>query len=82
MFSKVGQEPTGDPFNADPKWIEIEGKNAPFNPMINAGAILIASMMPEEAPEQRRENFLAFVRGACGNEKVDVDASVFRSETQ
>jgi len=82
VFSRVGREPTGDPFDADPKWIEIEGKNAPFNPMINSGAILIASMMPEEAPEQRRENFLAFVRNACNNENIAVDDSVFRSETE
>ncbi|MCH7930949.1 MAG: glutaminase A, partial [Proteobacteria bacterium] len=82
VFSRVGREPTGDPFDADPKWIEIEGKKAPFNPMINAGAILIASMMPEEVPEQRRENFLAFVRNACNNENIDVNDSVFRSETE
>jgi len=82
VFSRVGREPTGDPFDADPKWIEIEGKNSPFNPMINAGAILIASMMPEETPEQRRENFLAFVRNACNNENIAVDDSVFRSETE
>ena len=82
VFSRVGREPTGDPFDSDPKWIEIEGKNAPFNPMINSGAILIASMMPEEAPEQRRENFLAFVRNACNNENIAVDDSVFRSETE
>ena len=82
VFSRVGREPTGDPFDADPKWIEIEGQKAPFNPMINAGAILVASMMPEEAPEQRRENFLTFVREACNNKNIDVDNSVFRSETE
>ena len=82
VFSRIGREPTGDPFDADPKWIEIEGKQAPFNPMINAGAILIASMMPEEAPEERRANFLDFVRRACNNERIDVDEAVFRSELE
>ncbi len=82
VFSRVGQEPTGDPFDADPKWIKIEGKNAPFNPMINSGAILIASMMPEETPRQRRKNFLDFVRKVCNNENITVDESVFRSETE
>ncbi len=82
VFSRVGREPTGDPFYADPKWIEIAGRNAPFNPMINSGAILIASMMPEETPDERRENFLAFVRNACSNENIAVDKSVFRSETE
>jgi glutaminase len=82
VFSRVGREPTGDPFDADPKWIEIEHKQGPFNPVINAGAILIASMLPEETAEQRRENYLAFVRTACENEEIAVDDAVFRSEAE
>ena len=82
VFSKVGREPTGDPFDADPNWIEIEHRKVPFNPVINAGAILITSMFPEDTPEQRRENFLAFVRKACRNNDIDVDAAVFQSETE
>jgi len=81
VFSRVGREPTGDPFDADPKWIAIGDRQAPFNPMINAGAILIASMLPEETPEARRENFLAFVRSACNRENIAADDGVFRSET-
>ena len=82
VFSKVGREPTGDPFDADPNWIEIEHRKVPFNPVINAGAILIASMFLENTPEQRRENFLAFVRKACRNNDIDMDDAVFRSETE
>jgi len=82
VFSRVGREPTGDPFDSDPKWTEIEGKEVPFNPMMNAGAILLVSMLPEEDPEQRRANFLAFVQKACSNKDIDVDENVFRSETE
>ena len=81
VFSRVGRESTGDPFDADPKWIEIEHKQAPFNPVINAGGILLASMLPEDTPEQRRENLLTFVRKASKNKDIDVDDAVFRSET-
>jgi glutaminase len=80
VFSKVGREPTGDPFDANPKWVEINNKRWPFNPMINAGAILLASMLPEETSEHRRESFLRFVRQVCKNPKIVVDDAVYRSE--
>ena len=82
VFSKMGREPTGDPFDADPKWLEVEEKQVPFNPVINAGAILMASMLPEETAEARRESFLAFVRRACKDDSIDVDASVHKSERE
>jgi len=80
VFSKVGREPTGDPFDANPKWVEINNQRWPFNPMINAGAILLASMLPEDEAEKRRENFLSFVRQVCKNSKIEVDDAVYRSE--
>ena len=42
----------------------------------------MASMLPEETAEQRRENFLAFLRKACKNKEIDMDDAVFRSETE
>ncbi len=80
VFSRVGREPTGDPFDANPKWVEINNKRWPFNPMINAGAILLASMLPEETSEQRRESFVRFVQQVCKNPKIEVDDAVYRSE--
>ena len=80
VFSKVGREPTGDHFDADPKWITIDGKPWPFNPMINSGAILITSMLPEETCTARRESFLEFVRKVCRNPGIDVDQAVYESE--
>ncbi len=82
VFSRMGREPTGDPFDADPKWLEVDNKQVPFNPVINAGAILMASMLPEETAEARRENFLAFVRKACKDDHIDVDTSVHKSESE
>ena len=78
----MGREPTGDPFDADPKWTEIERRQVPFNPVINAGAILLASMLPEESAEKRRKKFRDFVRKACRNDDISVDKGVFRSETE
>ena len=80
VFSRVGREPTGDQFDADPKWVTLDGNKCPFNPMINAGTILITSMMPEASSAGRRESFLKFVREACGNPSIDLDQRVFESE--
>ncbi len=49
VFKRIHKEPTGDPFNADPKTTKSKGgeKRIPFNPMINVGAIFITSLFPE-----------------------------------
>ena len=44
VFSKVGMEPSGDPFNSIRK-LETSSRKKPYNPMINAGAIAVASMI-------------------------------------
>ena len=44
VFSKVGMEPTGDPFNSIRK-LETSRRKKPYNPMINAGAIAVCSMI-------------------------------------
>ena len=48
VFKYVGKEPSGGSFN-EMKWTEEMdgGVKLPFNPMINAGAIAIASMIPD-----------------------------------
>ena len=80
VFSRVGREPTGDPFDANPKWVEINNTRWPFNPMINAGAILLASMLPEETSEQRRNGFVEFIQQVCKNPKIKIDDAVYSSE--
>ena len=50
VFQYVGKEPSGEPFN-QLKWKLFEDektkRRVPFNPMINAGAIIISAMIPE-----------------------------------
>lgn len=82
VFSRFGREPTGEPFDANPKWVEIDHKRWPFNPVTNAGAILLASMLPEDTSEGRQDSFVSFVRQVCKNPKIEIDAAVYQSEYQ
>src|SRR5262249_35355044 len=72
----VGVEPTGNPFNAivlDPK------TNRPMNPMVNAGAIAVAGLVPGEDPTARLNRVLEMFGGYLG-EKPSVNMEVFMSE--
>ena len=43
MFDHVGVEPSGEAFNS---LVELDNRsNRPFNPMINSGAITVASLL-------------------------------------
>lgn len=72
----VGVEPSGDAFNS----IELEARtHRPHNPMINAGAIAAASLVPGEGPAERLNNVLDTFGRYAGRE-LGVDMAVFTSE--
>ena len=75
---RVGVEPSGDAFNS----ISFHPQTgAPFNPMINAGAIASTSLVNGDTPEaqwQRIESALAAYMGR----DISVDESVYRSESE
>ena len=78
VFSRVGKEPTGEPFNSGLRF-QVASKR-PLNPMINAGAIVVSSMFPGNNPDDQFEGFLNFARKVCGNPNLEVDEGVYRSE--
>ena len=79
VFSKVGMEPTGDPFNSIIR-LETFDKQKPLNPFINAGAISIVSLIKGADNIEKIERILAFIRKLADNENISVDNSVFLSE--
>ena len=57
VLERVGVEPTGDPFNSI---VVDEASNRPFNPMVNAGAIVTTGLV---AGDDRRRAVGRICRG-------------------
>ena len=80
VFSKVGMEPTGDDFNSMLK-LELVEPGIPFNPLINAGAIAISSLIAGNDPKEQVERILHFFRDIAHNPSLEINQNVFRSES-
>lgn len=79
IFEKVGMEPTGDPFNSIVK-LETEIPHRPFNPMINAGAIVISSLIAGEDHKEKMARLLDFYHRITLNHDLHVNQEVYLSE--
>ncbi|RKN77165.1 glutaminase A [Paenibacillus ginsengarvi] len=79
VFEKVGMEPTGDVFNSMLK-LELVQPGKPFNPLINAGAIVISSLIGGDTPELKSQRILRFIRDLAGDDSPSFNESVYRSE--
>lgn len=80
VLEKVDVEPTGDPFNSIVR-LEVAEKGKPFNPMINAGAITVASLLPEKSVEARVQLVLDFLSKVTGRTH-HVNQEVYESELE
>lgn len=75
VFEKTGAEPSGEAFNS---LVELDRKNSkPYNPLINSGAIAIASELVKEISFY---DMLRFTRVICDDRQININEDVFKSE--
>ncbi len=78
VMEKVGVEPSGNPFYS---LVQLEYESGkPRNPLINAGAIAIAGLMPGNSAQEKSDGLLDFLNGIMGGAVLSIDQEVYRSE--
>ncbi|MCP1123833.1 glutaminase [Bacillus sp. 3103sda1] len=80
VLERVDVEPTGDAFNSIIR-LEMHKPGKPFNPMINAGAISVASILPGTSAQEKLETLYALIERMIGKRPV-INEKVFQSEWQ
>jgi glutaminase len=78
VLARIGVEPSGDAFNA----ISLKpGTGAPFNPMINAGAIATCGQILPKDGQTRIQRITSYLSRCAGGE-LEVDQEVYLSESR
>ncbi|MFT5996327.1 MAG: glutaminase, partial [Kangiellaceae bacterium] len=81
LWSRVGREPSGDPFNSIVQLEHEHGK--PRNPFINAGAIAVAdTIMQGHQPKETLAEIVQFIRFLADDDSITIDEKVARSEIE
>jgi len=79
VFDTVGMDPTPDPFNSIMR-LELHAVNRPYNPVVNAGAIAVTSLIPRESGRKRGEAVLELARRLMGNAALEINEKIYESE--
>jgi len=76
VLAKVGNEPTGDPFNS----ISVdEATGRASNPMVNAGAIVTSSLVGGGTRDDQLERIVGGLSAFAGR-RLEIDHDVYESE--
>jgi glutaminase len=77
VLERVGVEPSGDAFHSI---VFDERNNRPYNPMVNAGALVTTDLVEGGDTAEQLKLILGTLRHYAGNENLTVDESIFASE--
>lgn len=78
VLDRVDVEPTGDTYNSIVR-LESHEPGKPFNPMINAGAITVSSMISGNSSQEKLNTIMDLLEKMLGK-KLNVNEEVFQSE--
>lgn len=77
VLERVGVEPSGDPFNA----LRVDERTMrPYNPMVNAGALVTNDLLVGTDPDQRLARALQMLRDCAGDQRLAVDPVTLDAE--
>ncbi|MQA74773.1 MAG: glutaminase A [Solirubrobacterales bacterium] len=77
VLRHVGVEPSGDAFNSI---VFDERKHIPYNPMVNAGALVTTDLVRGTDPDEKLERILEKLRRYACNPGLEVDRQTFERE--
>lgn len=77
VLERVGVEPTGNAFNT----ISVDNAGRPFNPMVNAGAIVTTSLVSGANDDEQFQRVIGGLSAFAGR-PLGVDERVFESERE
>ena len=75
----VGVEATGKPFDTF-NYTDLALRNEHINPMVNAGAIALITLIKGDTYKEKTKRLLDFARQLSKNDSIEIDNSVFASE--
>ncbi len=79
VFTHIGVEPSGESFSSIAS-METRDLRKPYNPMINAGAILASSLIKGDNVQHKVNRILDFTRKLAHNDDISINESTFHSE--
>jgi len=77
VLAHVGVEPSGDAFHSI---VFDERHNRPYNPMVNAGALVTTALVRGADPVDKLERILGSLRAYAGSDGLEVDAPTLEGE--
>lgn len=76
VLKHVGVEPSGEAFNA----LEFDERRRPYNPMVNAGALVTSGLIRGRDTDEQFERILGSLRSYAANPTLAVDEGVLEGE--